>query len=69
MCTICDPNAMSGMYIGQVDPISINTWFYDNQKCRMQKSDFQYSPALLKVTNDFSLQSPIISYHRYLMKY
>lgn len=38
-----------GMYVGQVEPMSVGTWIYDSNVQRMVKKTISYSPALIKV--------------------
>lgn len=39
-----------GMYIGQIEPSSMDTWVYNKTSGRMEKESLSYSPALLKVS-------------------
>jgi hypothetical protein len=38
-----------GMYVGQIAPSLLNTWIYNENSMKMEKSNIYFSPALVKV--------------------
>ena len=41
-----------GMYIGQVELVTTETWLYNTKEKKMIKEHIQYSPALLKIFDE-----------------
>lgn len=42
----------AGMYLGQVNPITAQTWVYNSSAAMMEKKSLTYSPALVKIFDE-----------------
>lgn len=42
----------SGMYVGQMEIATTDTWIYDDKRGKMMKKSVSYSPALLKIFDE-----------------
>lgn len=46
-----------GMYVGQMEASSSETWIYNHDLCKMEKAILKYSPALLKVFDEILINA------------